>query len=216
MKNSASESEFGKDLGLLHEVVITGRSVGADKYFYSSLAHNKKLFKEVVDFVKNQVDLNFLKRSSFIIEMDYLLSRSQLFEKMKKVKKPDKKYSFDSDYLKNDGACALMEIKFLRLYPSKGSVVYGLEHLGYRPTNIEEIIVLLATHGEAVKDLLSDECNLLIAFGTVGGDDMTGLNNYATVSYSEGEFQFGGLEVGALHEEIDHCWVPVVKISPQA
>lgn len=42
---------FGDDLGLMKEVVVTGRKVGAGRTFYSRLAHNKALFGEVVAFV---------------------------------------------------------------------------------------------------------------------------------------------------------------------
>lgn len=43
-----STSEFGKDHGLIHEAVVTGRKVGAGAIFWSRLAHDKKLFRRVV------------------------------------------------------------------------------------------------------------------------------------------------------------------------
>ena len=46
------KEEFGRDLGLIHEVVVTGRKVGADRDFWSSLAHNAELFSEIVDRVR--------------------------------------------------------------------------------------------------------------------------------------------------------------------
>lgn len=36
--------DFGKDLGLVHEAVITGRKVGAGKEFWAALAENVELF----------------------------------------------------------------------------------------------------------------------------------------------------------------------------
>jgi hypothetical protein len=48
MDNAA---EFGKDHGLLHEVVVTGRKVGAGQEFWSALAHREDLFARVVAFV---------------------------------------------------------------------------------------------------------------------------------------------------------------------
>lgn len=42
---------FGKDEGLIHEAVITGRKVGAGKEFWSALAHNDRLFEKTVRFV---------------------------------------------------------------------------------------------------------------------------------------------------------------------
>ncbi len=43
--------DFGKDHGLMHEVIVTGRKVGAGKNFWKKLAHDEKLFTEVVGFV---------------------------------------------------------------------------------------------------------------------------------------------------------------------
>ena len=45
------QGEFGKDLGLLHEVVVTGRKVGANQAFYAALAHDEELFRRVVEMV---------------------------------------------------------------------------------------------------------------------------------------------------------------------
>src|SRR3989344_3462845 len=46
-----SASDFGKHHGLMHEVVVTGRRVGADEFFWSSLAHDSQLFSRVREFV---------------------------------------------------------------------------------------------------------------------------------------------------------------------
>ncbi|NCN53103.1 hypothetical protein GW950_01415 [Candidatus Wolfebacteria bacterium] len=46
------EEEFGRDFCLVKEAVITGRKVGAGKKFWSALAHNQKLFAEVVKYVQ--------------------------------------------------------------------------------------------------------------------------------------------------------------------
>ncbi|MEA3453101.1 MAG: hypothetical protein U9Q96_02065 [Patescibacteria group bacterium] len=40
--------EFGKDHGLIHEAVVTGRKVGAKKAFWSGLAHDESFFKKVL------------------------------------------------------------------------------------------------------------------------------------------------------------------------
>jgi len=41
-------NEFGKDHGLVHEVIVTGRKVGAEQGFYSALAHDEELFRRLV------------------------------------------------------------------------------------------------------------------------------------------------------------------------
>lgn len=43
--------EFGKDHGLVHEAVVTGRKVGAGAAFWAKLAHDEALFGKVVEFV---------------------------------------------------------------------------------------------------------------------------------------------------------------------
>ena len=45
-------SDLGREVGLLHEVLVTGRKVGADREFYTKLAHDKALFDRVVSLVR--------------------------------------------------------------------------------------------------------------------------------------------------------------------
>jgi len=44
-------NDFGKDHGLIHEAVVTGRKVGAGQDFWAALAHSEELFQKVVAFV---------------------------------------------------------------------------------------------------------------------------------------------------------------------
>jgi hypothetical protein len=46
---------FGTDHGVMHEMIVTGRSVGADREFYSKLAHDSALFRQVVNFVNGNL-----------------------------------------------------------------------------------------------------------------------------------------------------------------
>jgi hypothetical protein len=53
--HGASEEEvFGKEIGLVHEAIITGRKVGVGREFWKALAHNQWLFKRVSDLVKSE------------------------------------------------------------------------------------------------------------------------------------------------------------------
>ena len=45
------EEEFGKDLGLIHEVIVTGQKAGATKEFWAKLAHDESIFRLVVSQV---------------------------------------------------------------------------------------------------------------------------------------------------------------------
>ena len=49
---ASGRNEFGKDFGLIHEMVVTGRKVGAGPEFYAALAHDEQLFRETVEFVR--------------------------------------------------------------------------------------------------------------------------------------------------------------------
>jgi hypothetical protein len=54
-QDKQDSNDFGKDLGLMKELVVTGRqpNVRAGKEFYSALAHNAELFGKTVLFVKS-------------------------------------------------------------------------------------------------------------------------------------------------------------------
>ncbi|MCX6703773.1 MAG: hypothetical protein NTV02_03765 [Candidatus Zambryskibacteria bacterium] len=57
--------DFGKDLGVLHEAVITGRKVAADSHFWGSLAQSERAFKIVMSLAphiaaieKHKIDID--------------------------------------------------------------------------------------------------------------------------------------------------------------
>lgn len=49
--------DFGKDYGVVHEAIITGRKVGAGSIFWNALAHNPSLFAKIVRIVELSSDL---------------------------------------------------------------------------------------------------------------------------------------------------------------
>ena len=52
-KHGASSEDFGKDFGLIHEAVVTGRRVGADRDFWKTISHDPMIYYRMVHFVKN-------------------------------------------------------------------------------------------------------------------------------------------------------------------
>lgn len=60
--NEQHEDVFGKDLGLMSEVIVTGRKVGADRQFWSRLAHDEEKFREIVVAVNGE---NFEPSTAF-------------------------------------------------------------------------------------------------------------------------------------------------------
>ena len=65
-----ANSEFGKDHGLLHEVVVTGRKVGAGEEFWAGLAHNEGLFARVVAFVAEAMRMIFHRKATIERNME--------------------------------------------------------------------------------------------------------------------------------------------------
>lgn len=52
MSNMVRPTEFGRDHGLIHEAVVTGRKVGAGRSFWSGLAHDEAFFAEVLELAR--------------------------------------------------------------------------------------------------------------------------------------------------------------------
>ena len=46
--------EFGKDLGLMHELIVTGRKVGFERNDWKGLAHNERQLRDTLDFVRGR------------------------------------------------------------------------------------------------------------------------------------------------------------------
>ncbi len=91
-KNTVQQEEevFGKDFGLIHETIVTGRKVGAGKDFWAKLAHDENLFSRTVEFVglgEYSVGYNtdkffFMKEFALFIPTDYVhTSRLDTFKK---------------------------------------------------------------------------------------------------------------------------------------
>jgi len=51
VESMVRQRQFGSDLGLIHEMAVTGREIGANSSFYAALAHDKNLFRRVVEMV---------------------------------------------------------------------------------------------------------------------------------------------------------------------
>lgn len=58
-KEKGEEEEFGKEIGLLHKVVVAGRKPGAGHTFWSALSDNPELLAEIVALVLGRLELTF-------------------------------------------------------------------------------------------------------------------------------------------------------------
>lgn len=53
-------SEFGKDNGLIHETVVTGRKAGWDRDVWSKLAENEELMRTLLSVIRGQARVEVL------------------------------------------------------------------------------------------------------------------------------------------------------------
>lgn len=141
--NGVSEQQFGKDMGLLHEVVVTGKRVGADREFWKALAHDVELFKRVVELV------------SEVFIFDVVVDYCQTIEKMTIAGS----YNWaDHDFTSDNFSCdkhgeLKITIKLFSFYTQDGNisseeVLEEIKKQGYRPAEIEELLSLGASYPE--------------------------------------------------------------------
>lgn len=151
--SASSQEEFGKDLGIVHEAVITGRKVGAGKDFWKVLAHDKERFREVVEFVA--------ARPTFNVVMDY----SRSLKEMVKAGNYDwvndditKKHFPVKGKGKQEATVTLFH--FNRAVKSD-EVIAEMDKQDFQPTKIEHLLAL----GEKCPDLQKEFP--IVALGSV-------------------------------------------------
>lgn len=49
-----ANSDFGKEVGLIHKVIVTGRKAGAGRKFWTTLADDAGLFRKFVEFLNSE------------------------------------------------------------------------------------------------------------------------------------------------------------------
>ncbi len=54
---SSESSEFGKDIGLMHELVITGRKIGFTPKDWGTLAHNEELLFQTLAVIRGNTEI---------------------------------------------------------------------------------------------------------------------------------------------------------------
>jgi len=133
--------EFGKDLGIVHEAVVTGRKVGADRKFWSILAHDEEKFKQVVKLINNM--------SIFEIMVDYSRSLAEMI-KAGNYDWVNDDITADRFSVKGEGRQELIITLFhFNKTMSSDKVKSEMEKQGFRPAKVEELLAL----GEKYPDL---------------------------------------------------------------
>ena len=54
-RKDSEEELFGKELGLMHKVIVTGRKIGVGKRFWTALADDERFFHDVMEFVNTRL-----------------------------------------------------------------------------------------------------------------------------------------------------------------
>jgi len=134
-KNIASQ-DFGKDTGLLHELVIVGRRVGANREFYKALKSGDDLFREAVELVQMRQPIpTFGMPTRPTILLAELVNR-EIFAGINELITPERfpKPNF------LEGWITVGLFRFTEP-PSDGQIIQKMREEGFRPSIIEELVM---------------------------------------------------------------------------
>lgn len=157
MATTVRHEEFGQDLGLIHEVVVTGRKVGADREFWAELAHDEGLFAHLVDVVKLEPTMAPPLR----LVVDYSLSLKKMIEdgKYDWVNKDITQKNFPT---KREGKVNItIELFFFDRYIDSQVAIKRIGQWGCRPARIEELCAIGAEYPDLQRQFS------ILALGTV-------------------------------------------------
>jgi hypothetical protein len=145
----AGRNRFGSELGLIHEVTILGRKVGADRAFWKTLSQDEEMFRRVVELVKGSVPMAKPRAESediFKVTVDYTKSLADMI------------LSGKYDYVNGDitsehfpfGAVSpeQVEIRLVHLgrEATTDEVLAELDKMNLRPATLAELLALGAAH----------------------------------------------------------------------
>lgn len=154
--NSVSSEEFGKDIGLVHEAIVTGRKVGAGRDFWTKLAHDQDFFQKIADLVN--------PKPTYKMVVDY----NRTLVQMVKAGNYD---SVDRDITEKNflvGGEGKLETKVVLFHFNKTmtskQVAAEMDGQGYRSDRIERLLAL----GESQPDLQRQFP--IVALGSVWSD----------------------------------------------
>lgn len=134
------DQNFGKDYGLIHEAIVTGRKVGAGHGFWSKIAHDEDLFRRVVEFVD--------ARSALSVVVNYDLSLNGMI-KAGKYDWVNQDITAEHFPIKGEGESKLnLEFFHFNRIMESDEVFAEMDEAGYRPATIEELLALGAQYPE--------------------------------------------------------------------
>jgi hypothetical protein len=141
-------SDFGKEIGLVHEAVVMGRKVGADKDFWKILAHNEEMFRKVVEIVSARPARQFYN-IVYNIVVDYGRSLKQMI-KAGNYDWVNKNITAEHFPVKGKGKHELSVTLFhFNRTTRSDDAIAEMNKQGFRPAKIEELLFL----GEKYPDI---------------------------------------------------------------
>ncbi len=149
MKEVANSKEvFGKEIGLIHKAIITGRKVGADKRFWTVLADDEQIFKMVVKFVN--------ARLSYKVIVDY----NQYLEEMKMAGRyervdariKDVNFPVQQPYVGEYKLKVKVTLFRFDRDMELGEVVCKMYKEGYNPASLVELLAFGKQHPELSRE----------------------------------------------------------------
>lgn len=140
----SASSEFGKEHGLIHEAVVTGRKVGAGKEFWATLAHSEEVFRKVVDLVS--------AKPTFTVLVDYSRTLAAMIAAGRyDYVNPD--ITTEHFPIQGEGRRELRVALFhFNRVMSSEQVIAELDSQGFRPAKLEELLALGETRPELQKE----------------------------------------------------------------
>jgi len=178
--------EFGKDMGLIHETVVAARKLGADRSFWSKLAHDPDLFRQVLELVGEAPDR---------VYVDYGKTFEELVMDARVKDLEIKKF----EPVGKNGYVAFREVRVStpvipcntssEEYITYCALAYkalaeDLARLGVRTPNLTEILTFMSTEGARDRSYLAlaeeQSPDFVIYFGDDGDGVCVNGNDVAT------------------------------------
>lgn len=211
---------FGRDLGLIHEVVVTGRKVGLGRDEWAKLAHDRCLARKVVELILAEPTVEFKKLLELLSTVSVDAVTSFVVAEMFKIDTTGDvriahiRSNFQRDFIgKVEDSCGAVELKIHRLRVAAADKTYGREYgiipaLGGRAeTMLAQVYALIAKQGKGQEGCLLVNGERNLAYVRDKNEVLRAVNFY----WSKDSTSTGWI-VGSTSTEDKSRWLPDDRI----
>ena len=162
-------SRFGTDLGLMHEVIITGRRAGADARFYTKLVQDVDLFRAVVRFFRAKTAWRIPP-----IEVSHHLRINQLVNNAEVEVCSKDQHEFSAcnidayDPTTSGSHHVSIEIQQFPVGVPLHCILAEIKESGYRPATLREILHLRICRQDCFRGMPYALLNIGISASNIG------------------------------------------------